>query len=462
MVRVRFAPSPTGYLNLGGIRSALFNWLFASSQKGEFWLRIEDTDRTRLVEDAEKQITESLAWLGMSPAKKPERQSERLEIYKKFAAELEAKGVLYPCWCSPERLANLRQEAQKNKVAFKYERYCLDHPKDKNDPHVLRFKVPDEPKTVAWVDAVKGGVEVLTDSIDDFVAIKSDTYPTYHFASVVDDHDMEITHVLRADEWLASTPKHLLLYRAFGWEPPVFAHLPAVLGGGGGKKLSKRYGAKSVLEYRDEGYLPEAIINFLALLGWNEGDGSVKEIYGLNELIKVFSLERIQKSPAVFDEERLDWMNGYYIRGLTLDELLKRSKDFWPPVAKTADEKFKKEILTLLQERLKFLAEIEPLSHFFFSTPEPDVDLLKKTENAKKLLEQATHAIKDSDFSAEDLEKRLRGLGEKLAVKTGDLFGLIRVAVTGTKVAPPLFDTLAVIGKTESLKRLKTASEALA
>lgn len=450
-VKVRFAPSPTGYLNLGGARSALFNWLFAQKSAGEFLLRIEDTDQARKVDGAEQQIAETLAWLGIEPAQKPVRQSDRLDLYRKYASELTEKGVLYPCWCSPERLTELRQKAQANKVAFKYDRHCLESPGDPKEPHVLRFKVPEGPKLVTWDDAVKGKIEVPIDSQDDFVAIKSDGYPTYHFANVVDDHDMEISHVLRADEWLASTPKHILLYEAFGWEKPVFAHLPGVLGAGGGKKLSKRYGAKSVLEYHDEGYLPEAIINYLALLGWNPGEGSTKEIFSSGELIKEFSLERIQASPAVFDDERLDWMNGLYIRAISIDELSKEAEGFWPKEAKHSPAEYKKQILELLQERLKFLAEIEPLSYFFFADPQPAAEL------NRTYLDNAIAAISESDFSAGDLEQKLRALAEKLGVKTGDLFGEIRLAVTGGKVAPPLFDTLAVLGRETTLRRLKAA-----
>ncbi len=461
-VRVRFAPSPTGYLNLGGARSALFNWLFAKNQGGEFLLRIEDTDRGRLVKDAETQIVESLGWLGIKADETPERQSDRLKIYEQHAKQLKDSGQLYPCWCSPERLAELRLAAQKKQQPFKYDRHCLVNPGDPAKPHVLRFKIPDDAATVSWSDAVKGKIDVPADSLDDFVAIKSDGYPTYHFASVVDDHDMNISHVLRADEWLASTPKHLLLYQAFSWEPPIFAHLPAVLGSGGGKKLSKREGARSLIEYRDEGYLPEAVINFLALLGWNPGEGSTKEIFSVDELIKAFSLEHIQPSPAVLDPERLDWMNGLYIRQLSIDDLEKRAKDFWPKEASKHPEPYKTQILELLHDRLKFLAELEPLSYFFFVEPTPDPKLLTKDLDAKTAgdyLEQAAAVIKNSDGSADDLEQKFRTLAEKLQVKTGILFGLIRAAVTGTKVAPPLFDTLAVLGKDAVLKRLEAANK---
>jgi glutamyl-tRNA synthetase len=268
--RVRFAPSPTGHLHLGGIRSALFNYLLAQHAGGCFILRFEDTDRERFVQEAADSISQSLAWLGIDPDEGvmadgsqkgkfgPYIQSERLDIYRQYADELIAKKALYPCWCSPERLDDMRKEAQKTGKAFKYDRHCLDNPKGLHEPHVLRFMIPETPAVITWDDAVKGKVEFRSDDLDDFVAIKSDGFPTYHFAVVVDDHLMQISHVLRGDEWIPSTPKHLLLYRAFGWAAPEFVHLPQVLGPDKAK-LSKRHGAKPALDYRDEGYLPEAV-----------------------------------------------------------------------------------------------------------------------------------------------------------------------------------------------------------
>lgn len=452
-VRVRFAPSPTGFLNLGGVRSALFNWLFARHHQGHFFLRLEDTDRTRYVPESAKQIAESLDWLGIIPDEKPLVQSERLEIYSKKATELQDKGWLYPCWCSSERLEKLRSEAQAKKIAFKYDRHCLNQPGDKSTPHVLRFKVPAAPKEISWDDAVKGMVAVPIETIDDFVALKSDGFPTYHFANVVDDHLTETSHVLRADEWLSSTPKHLLLYQAFTWEPPVFAHLPAVLGADGSKKLSKRHGAKSVLEYRDEGFLPEAVINFVAMLGWNEGEGSTKEIYTGEELVKAFSLNRVQKSPAVFDAERLTWMNGLYIRGMDIDELAKRAEMFWPKSAAKYDEAYKKEVLKLEQERLKFLAELPELTDFFFEDPQIAKEAFSKWPKAAELLDEATNCVK----TWEDLESRFRASSEKLGVKPGDLFMVTRIAITGSTVSPGLFETMKVLGKETTLRRLEAA-----
>jgi glutamyl-tRNA synthetase len=467
-VRTRFAPSPTGFLHIGGIRSSFFNYLFAKNQGGSFILRLEDTDRERFVPEAEAHLVESLKWLGI-PADEgiggkdagfgPYVQSERLEIYAKHSAELVEKGSLYPCWCTPERLQGLREEAQKNKVAFKYDRHCLNNPDDITKPHVVRFKMPGN-EVVAWDDVVRGTIEFNSDELDDFVAIKSDGFPTYQFANVVDDHLMEISHVLRADEWIPSTPKHILLYKAFGWEVPLFAHLPAVTAPGGGKKLSKRHGAKSALELRDEGYLPGAVLNFLAALGWNEGDGSTQEIYSLDELISKFSLERVQKSSAVFDAERLVWLNGVYIRNMSLDDLYIETTNFWPESAKSSDDTYKKEVLGLIHERLKFMAEIPELTEFFFTRPvqvkDTVVDKLNQ-ETARTWLSTIIEKLKDSDFSHDALETTLRGLVEELGGQTGKVFSLVRRSATGSPVAPGLFETLHTLGKEESLARLQEA-----
>lgn len=467
-VRTRFAPSPTGYLHVGGLRTALFKYLFARNQKGAFILRIDDTDRERFVEDAAEHIFESLRWLDLGWDEGPEvggpfqpyEQSKRFDIYQNYAKQLIDRSALYPCWCSAERLNKLRQQAQTERRAFKYDRYCLKHPKDLSAPHVLRFLIPDQPETIGWDDAVRGKVEVRTADLDDFVAIKSDGWPTYHFSSIVDDHTMEITHVIRGDEWVASTPKHLLVYQAFGWEAPVYAHVPTILGPDGKHKLSKRDGAKSAIDYKSLGYLPEALVNYLASLGFN--DGTEQEIYSREELIKAFSLDRISKSGAVFDERRLIWMNGVWIRQLPLNELFERAGDFWPPEAEKAGADYKKQVLGLVQERLKYLAELPELTRFFF------VDLpingklidehkqLKKLAPAelKKMLEQARDTLVESDFTTDDLNTRLNRLLEQTGQKPVVLFSLIRIATTQAAASPGLADTLAVLGKDKSLSRL--------
>lgn len=467
-VRTRFAPSPTGYLHVGGLRTALFKYLFARNRQGVFILRIDDTDRERFVKGATEQIFESLRWLGLEWDEGPEvggpfkpyEQSERFDIYKEYAAKLTENGSLYPCWCQPERLEKLRKQAQAAKRAFKYDRYCLQHTKDLSEPHVLRFMILDQPETIGWDDAVRGRVEVKTADLDDFVAIKSDGWPTYHFSSVVDDHVMEITHVIRGDEWVASTPKHLLVYRAFGWEPPIYAHVPTILSPDGKRKLSKRDEAKSAAEYMKLGYLPEAIINYLASLGFN--DGTEQEIYTKDELIKAFSLDRISKSGAAFDERRLVWMNGVWIRQLPPDELFERTREFWPPEAKKAADNYKKQVLNLTQERLKYLAELPELTRFFFVDLPVDARLiaehkqLKKLSAAelKKLLEQARDTLAESDFSPDDLTVRLNRLLEQTGQKPVVLFSLIRIATTQAPASPGLAETLAVLGKDRSLARI--------
>ncbi len=469
-VRVRFAPSPTGFLHLGGIRSALFDYLIAKQTGGTFILRLEDTDRARLVEGAAEAISQSLDWLGTGPNEGimpdgsqkgdygPYIQSERIDIYREYADKLLSKKALYPCWCTPERLDNLRKDAQKAGVAFKYDRHCLDNPKTMDEPHVLRFKIPSEPKKVAWHDLVKGDVEFKTDDLDDFVALKTDGFPTYHFAVVVDDHLMKISHVLRGDEWIPSTPKHILLYLAFGWELPIFVHLPQVLGPDK-TKLSKRHGAKPALEYRDEGYLPEAVVNFLATLGWN--DGSTQEIYSKDELVKAFSLDRIQKSPAVFDSERLAWMNGHYIRELTPEALLERSKGFWPGEAADYPDEYRLGVLELVQERLKSLGELVELTDFFFSDPKADLSQIKGFDptEIRQHLTALAKLLAATEWSHDGLESALRGYVDEQGLKTGQLFGLVRVAITGRTAAPGLFETMLVLGQETTLRRLDLASK---
>ena len=467
-VRTRFAPSPTGYLHVGGLRTALFKYLFAKNQQGTFILRIDDTDRERFVEGSVEHIFDSLRWLGLEWDEGPEvggdygpyEQSKRFDIYHEYADKLSATGALYPCWCSAERLDKLRKQAQAEKRAFKYDRYCLTHPKDLAEPHVMRFFIPESPLSIGWDDAVRGHVEVKTTDLDDFIAIKSDGWQTYHFSSIVDDETMKITHVIRGDEWVASTPKHLLLYKAFKWEPPIYAHIPTVLGPDGKHKLSKRDNAKSAIDYKNLGYLPEAVINYLASLGFN--DGSEQEIYSRHELAKIFSLERISKSPAVFDERRLDWMNGYWIRQLKLDELSARVQGFWPAEAEKANDDFKKQVLGLVQERLKYFAELPDLTRFFFTDLPLDMKLITEnkqlkqlnTEELKDLLERAKTTLTPSDFSVDDLSARLNRLLEETGQKPVILFSLIRIATTSAPASPGLADTLAVLGKQRSLGRV--------
>lgn len=455
--RVRFAPSPTGYMHVGGFRTALFNWLFARNQNGTFILRFEDTDRERLVEDAADYIMDGLEWLGLHWDEGPRIggdygpywQSERLDRYQKHAETLLEQGWLYRDWTPPEELERMRQAAQKEKRPFKVDRSQLTTDGSPDEPHVLRFAI-DESYDPSWDDVVYGQQSRKGNELDDFVCIKSDGWPTYNFANVVDDHLMDVSHVLRGDEFLSSTPKFLQLYAAFGWEPPVFVHVPPVYGPDKAK-LSKRHGALGALEYRDHGYLPEALINFLATLGWN--DGTTQEIYTAGELVERFSLERIQKSPAVFDSQRLDWISGHHIRALSLDDLSQRAEVFWPDAARDATVDYKRHVLTLVHERLKYLGELPDVTWFFFADPNEYPEQLDM-DNVRRWLPCVLETIESSDFSESDLEERLRGLVEEMDVKTGELFKVIRISITGQTAAPGLFETMHALGKETVMRRL--------
>jgi len=478
-VRVRFAPSPTGYPHVGNIRTALFNWLFARHQGGSFIVRIEDTDVTRAVKGAVKAILDSLTWLGLNWDEGPEvggkygpyMQSERLDMYRETAERLIERGDAYYCYCSPQRLEEMRAEQIKRKQPPGYDRHCRDltaEERAKKEAEgitpVVRFKTPLEGQT-RFKDLIYGDVVFEHSTIDDFVLLKSDGYPTYHLANVVDDHAMEVSHVIRADEWLSSTPRHLLLYRALGLEPPQFIHHPMILGPDR-SKLSKRHGAVSVMQYREEGYLPEAMVNFLALLGWSLDDKT--EILSRQQLIDNFSLERIGKTGAIFNREKLDWMNGVYIRSLTADEFFEAVQpylmlDVDAGKALIASEEYVKAALPLVQERARTLAEVAELTRFFFVDEldyKPELLVgknmdVKSTLAALKAAQQKLTPL--SAFDADSLEGMLRPLAAELGLKTGQLFGTLRVAVTGRTAAPPLFVTMAVLGKERCLKRIEAA-----
>ena len=474
MVRVRFAPSPTGYPHLGNIRTALFNWVFARHNTGVFILRIEDTDANRLVDGAKNVILDSLRWLGLDWDEGPYFQSQRLELYREAADRLLEQELAYRCYCSPQRLEAMRQEQMKRKQPPGYDRHCRNLTQEQRAEMeasgitpVVRFKSPLEGQT-SFNDLLRGEIVFENSTLDDFVLLKSDGYPTYHLANIVDDHLMEISHVLRADEWLSSTPRHVLLYQALGWQPPHFAHLPMILGPDR-SKLSKRHGATAITEYQEQGYLPEAMFNFLALLGWALDDKT--EIMGRQEIIEYFSLDRISKTAAVFNRDKLDWMNGLYLRGLSLDEFAQRAmpfleRDLPSEIGRPLDIGYINKITPLVQERAKTLAEVPQLSDFFFVDElEYDAGLLlgkiDRGEAIKSL--QASVAKLDSlkNWDAASLEVVFRPLAEELKLKTGVFFGLLRVAVTGRTAAPPLFQTMEVLGRERCLKRLRAALDKL-
>jgi glutamyl-tRNA synthetase len=478
-VRVRFAPSPTGEPHVGNIRTAVFEWLFARRHGGAFVLRIEDTDQTRKVEGAVESIMESLRWLGLEWDEGPDKggpygpyvQSLRLDLYKSVADALLKAGKAYHCYCSPERLAAMRGEQAKRSQPPGYDRHCYnlnDVERSKAIANgavpVLRFAMPTEGMTVVN-DLIRGEVSFENKLLDDFVILKSDGYPTYHLAHLVDDHHMRISHVIRAEEWLPSLPRHWRIYDALGWERPLFAHVPIILAPDR-SKLSKRHGATSVLEYRALGYLPEALLNFLVLLGWSLDDKT--EVMTLQQMTENFSIERISKAPAIFNIEKLDWMNGHYIRSSNDDTLADALLDYWwryPPaeLPVAPEREYLKRIVPLVRDRMKTLKDAAPLIPFFVSGPstyKPE-ELIQKGMDAastKRALEASLARLKDVEsFEAKTLEAEFRPLADQLALKAGQLFGALRVAVTGLKVSPPLFETMEVLGRGRTLDAVEKA-----
>lgn len=472
--RTRFAPSPTGYLHVGGIRTALYAWLLARQSGGQFILRLEDTDQAREVAGADQQIMDSLHKLGLDYDEGPDcggpygpyRQSERLATYKPWAQKLVDAGRAYADPYTPEEVQAFREQAQKEKRPFLYRNHRPENPPAWDGTQPLRLK--SDPKTYQWHDAVMGDLSTGPEVIDDFILIKSDGFPTYNFAHIIDDAEMQITHVIRGQEFLASTPNYLNLYEALGLERPIFATMPHILGPTGTKKLSKRDGAKDVIDYLRDGFLPEVLINFIASLGWN--DGTEQELFTIDELIKKFSLDRVQRSGARFDEQRLVWMNGAKIRELPLDDLFNTVTDYWPKTAEAYDDAYKKQVLGLVQERLKYFSELPTLTDYFFTDLPLQSELISGHKQLKKLatpelrdlLEQAKTTLEASDFSVEDLTKRLNDLLQATEQKPAVLFSLIRVATTQAPASPGLADTLAVLGKTVSLRRLDQQLVALA
>ncbi|MSQ34177.1 MAG: glutamate--tRNA ligase, partial [Dehalococcoidia bacterium] len=472
--------------HLGNIRTALFNWLWARHTGGQFILRIEDTDVARRVKGAIEGIMESLEWLGLDwdegpgvgGPHGPYIQSERLPLYEQEVTRLLGSGRAYYCFCSGERLEEMRAEQARRHEPPRYDGTCRrladeerKRRKDSGEPCAVRFKVPQRGETVTFRDLVRGEVSFRDQDIEDFVILKSDGYPTYHLANVVDDHHMRITHVIRGEEWISSCPKHVLLYEAFGWqrEMPVFVHMPLTLGPDKGK-LSKRHGAESVLEYRPRGYLPEALVNFMALLGWSLDDKT--EIISRQELVQHFSLERMGATAAVFNREKLDWMNGIYIRQLSLEELTDRLMPFletWQArnEAPHFSRSLVRQTVPLIQERLRRLDEAPSLTDFFFVDElSYDAALLVPKAMESPLARQALERTREAsfqlgDWTPEALEASVRGLAQELGLKPGPYFGAIRVAITGRTVSPPLFQTMAVLGKGRCLQRLDAAIEKL-
>ena len=478
--RVRFAPSPTGYLHVGGLRTALYNYLFAKNKNGKFILRIEDTDRNRYVEGAVENLIKALNWAGLNYDEGPEvggengpyLQSERLNIYKKHADGLIEKGKAYYCFCSPERLKILKEDQEKQKLPqAKYDKHCLHLSKEEvinnlesGIPKVVRLNV-EQNLTIKFDDIVREHVEFESNNIDDQVLIKSDGFPTYHLANVVDDHLMKITHVIRGEEWLSSAPKHVLLYDAFGWERPIFAHLPLLLNPDR-SKLSKRQGDVAVEDYRDKGYLKDALINFVALLGWNAGDD--KEFYNMDELISSFSLERVNKAGAVFDLQKLNWLNAEHLRKKTNEELLLLLRDeIQKSIFKshTFSDNFLILIIEAMRERVSFVKEFIDTCAYFYEAP---VDYEQKSieKNWKPETPEHLNKLKEefaslNDTTKENFEHALAKVSEEINVGKGKLIHPLRLAVSGQSTGPGMFDLLFILGKDEVVKRMETAIERL-
>lgn len=464
---------------MGGLRTALYNYLFARKNNGVFILRIEDTDQTRYVPDAEQKLIAIFKWAGLTydegpdigGPKAPYRQSERTEIYRAYAQQLLDEGKAYYAFDSPEELEAMRAEQEKMGVPTKYDRRALrlrpDEVRAKLEagiPYVIRMKVPDN-ETIAFTDVVRGEVEFASNWLDDQVLIKSDGFPTYHLANVVDDHLMEITHVIRGEEWLPSTPKHVMLYRYFGWEPPQFAHLPLLLNPDK-SKLSKRQGDVAVEDYKAKGYLPEALINFVALLGWNPGDE--RELFSLEELIKEFSLDRVGKSGAVFNIEKLNWMNAEHLRRKPATAILALLKDELAR-SRFSDRQFSDDyllhVIEAMRERIGFVRDIVEKSPYFFEAPRSyDPEVVKKRwkpESPGHLRRLADAFSQLAQPTKEDYETVLSALAKEMAISNGQLIHPLRLAISGMGAGPGVFDIVAIIGKDETIRRITTAVERL-
>jgi glutamyl-tRNA synthetase len=481
-VRTRIAPSPTGDPHVGTAYVALFNLAFARQNGGQFILRLEDTDRARYLAESEQAIYEALRWLGLQWDEGPDiggprgpyRQSERIEIYRGQVETLLRTGHAYRCWCSPERLENERRSAMARKQPYKYDRCCLGkseaerrHEPGYTERSVVRMKIPDD-GSIGFIDLIRGETGPFElRLIDDQVLLKSDGYPTYHLAVVVDDHLMGVTHVARGEEWISSTPKHLLLYEWFGWEKPSFAHFP-LLRNADRSKLSKRRNPwAKLLWFREEGFLPEALLNFLALMGWSMPDG--REQFGFQDVVRNFSFDRVSTTSPVFDIEKLEWLNGVYLRSLDLEEFVRRAEPFLTksgPATSGLRQRLEP-VLPDIQERTKRLSELPEATSFFFQDEvdypsELLIGRKSSSEEARRMLSAALEVIERvPTFEAEALDAAFHALAERLEVRAGTLFTPIRVAVTGRTQAPPLFTTLEALDRETVARRIRCALEKL-
>ncbi len=476
-VRVRFAPSPTGYLHVGGVRTALFNYLFAKTQGGTFVLRIEDTDAARSTPESLAAILDSMRWLGLAWDEGPEAagahgpyfQSQRGALYHQHARTLSERSLAYPCYCTSEELEARRVAQAAAGEAPRYDGRCRHLSAEERAAReregrkpALRFALTPSGET-AWDDVVRGAVAFRNDLLDDFVLIRGDGLPTYNYACVVDDHDMAITHVIRGDDHISNTPRQILLYQALGWPPPRFAHVPMILGDDG-TRLSKRHGATSVAAYRDLGYLPEALVNFLALLGWSY-DGQ-RELFSLPELEQVFQLERVGSNPAIFNTEKLEWMNGQHLRLLPEDERVRRVAAFLAERGVDLGGRGPDWLAALVRaigDRLKTLADAERYGAFALKPelerdPEAWAEVLEKPEVAPRLRALAEALRADAGFDLASLERETRACAAQLGIKAGELIGVTRVALTGRKVSPGIFEVMWLLGRERTLERFAEAA----
>ena len=474
-VRVRFAPSPTGYLHVGGLRTALYNYLFAKRHGGVCILRIEDTDRTRLVEGAAEALSTTLRWAGIEFDESPEKggeygpyvQSERFDLYRKYASELIERGAAYYAFDTPEELDAMRQRMQDAGIAWRYDRttmrnqYTLGEAEtkrllDEGAARVVRMKVPLSGE-VRFDDIVRGPIIVPARDVDDQILLKSDDFPTYHLANIVDDHLMGITHVIRGEEWLPSTPKHALLYDALGWERPKFAHLPLLLNPDK-TKLSKRQGDVAVEDYRAKGYFKEALVNFVALLGWNPS--ATREIFSMQELIESFTLEKVNKAGAVFDVQKLDWMNGEYLK-------LKQPSDLaaeLQPLAKekgiVASDEYLARVIALVRDRINKLHEVLPFAEYMFKPLQGYEEEYKTkfwTPDLAAPFQTLAGKLQECDFSEASLNAVTKDFAKESGIKSGVVMNVLRLMVTGRSVGASMIHTMEILGKEESLKRVNAA-----
>ena len=474
----RFAPSPTGYIHIGNVRSAIFPYLIAKQTGGKMILRIEDTDRNRFVEGATDLIEDTLRWLDLMWDEGPEVggpdapyfQSERTDIYLKWAKKLIAAGRAYADPTPSEVIDGYRKECNEKKVPFLYRNFRPENPPEWEPGMPIRFKAM--PKSYEWHDEVMGDMSTGPEVLDDIILIKKDGFPTYNFAHIVDDAEMKITHVMRGVEYLSSTPNYLALYEALGLERPKLVSLPHILAPQGNKKLGKRDGAKSVTEYREDGVLAEAMLNYLACLGWN--DGTEQEIYTKDELIKNFSLERIQNSGARYDETKLLWMNGQWIRRIFdeqgVDALYERTANFWPDQAADFSDDYKKQVLSIIYDRLKTLSDLRAMTTYFFADPDIDIDMLVNNKFLKKMSEAELETLlKTSIAKLTELEKwdedslqaTLNSLLEETGKKPAELFSLIRISLSFAPFSPALNLTMATLGREKTLARLNAVARAI-